>query len=362
MELRMLFRIIALLAFIPAFAAAQIQDQPAARGLNGMQLLCVRNDGALTTMTSADADWSNCVTDSKGRMFVALDTASGVYAEDVNFPTGGSLSMAGAVNNRGFATTYNSSAGDATPISVGDKGGVATMLMYDSSMSGAVSPMVPEDSNVPDLQTLVMMGGVNNRSFAAYNSTNADATPFMVGDKGVQGSMLMYDSSLAGGSSPVVPEDTGMSTGQALVVSGTLMQDPLTIDAASNDAGYNKTDLAGRTIVTTAPSSERWRGCSSAATGTSNTAIKALVASNKICATSLSCYNTASVASAISFKSNTTQIYAGGISNSTLTGVAYWEHTLPTPVCTAVGEALNFAMLTTATNTVCCGAGFITVD
>lgn len=219
-----------------------------------------------------------------------------------------------------------------------------------------------EDAATAAGTMLQMIGGINARSFTAFNSTSGDATPMSVGDKGVVAAMIMYDSSLAGGSSPVVPEDVALGASQALVVTGTQMQDPLTVDAATGDASYNKVDLAGRTVVTLAPASERWSACSASNTGTSDTAIKALVASNKICVTSLSCFNTATVASSFEIKSSGTAIYAGGISNSTLAGVAYWEHSFPTPICTAVGEALNFDMATNATATTCCGAGFITTN
>lgn len=219
-----------------------------------------------------------------------------------------------------------------------------------------------EDGGHTSGDALVAIGGVNLRNFAAFNSTSLDYTPIGVGDKGVVAGMIMYDSSMGGGSSAVVLEDSAISTLQASVLVGTQLQDPLTIDSASGDLGYRKADLAGRTIVTMAPASERWSACSASSTDTSNEEIKALVASNKICATSLSCFNTAAVASSFTIKSNDTVIYAGGISNSTLTGVAYWEHSLPVPICTAVGEALNFDMATTATATTCCGAGFITVN
>lgn len=124
-------------------------------------------------------------------------------------------------------------------------------------------------------------------------------------------------------------------------------------------------DQYGRTLIGNvhgAEVEEFWSACSASNTGTSDTAIKAAVAANRIYVTSISCFNTATVASSFEIKDGATVIYAGGISNSTLAGVAYWEHTFGVPLRGTVNTALNFDMATTATATTCCAAGFISVN
>lgn len=171
----------------------------------------------------------------------------------------------------------------------------------------------------------------------------------------VNTNLFMYNSAL----SAVRPEDQAAASGDAGVPIYQVLQSSLTADAASGDYGTLKGDLDGAQITRLTPAAQMWSACSSAATGTSDTAIKTAVASNRIYVTSLSCYNTATVASAINFKDGASTIYAGGISNSTLAGVAYYEHSLPVPLRGSVNTAFNFAMVTTSTNTVCCAAGYI---
>lgn len=106
-----------------------------------------------------------------------------VTGEDTAFPASGPLMMSGAVNNRNFGT-YNSTNGDATPISVGDRGVVLTMLMNDGSMTGASSAVNIEDGALSNGQALVVGGLLNNRAFTAQNSTDRDAVVAAGGDQG----------------------------------------------------------------------------------------------------------------------------------------------------------------------------------
>ena len=222
-----------------------------------------------------------------------------------------------------------------------------------------------EDSASVSGETGLPLLGVNNRSFASFNTTQLDYTPFGVNDYGTLRTDINVTSMTGTELAQSIAKQETVSTaanGDGGVSVLTKAQSALSVDIANGLYGTLKIDLAGRLITAPAPAAERWQSCSASNTGTSDTAIKALVASNKICATSLSCFNTAAVASSIVFKSAATQIYVGGIGNSTLNGVAYWEHTLGVPICTVAGEAFNFAMGTNSTATTCCGAGFITVE
>jgi len=156
-------------------------------------------------------------------------------------------------------------------------------------------------------------------------------------------------------------EDSAATTLDAGVAAFTKLQSALTVDAASGDYGTLKGDDVGRLITTLATPGETWAGCSAAATGTSNTQIKAAVASNRIYVTSISCTNTSTVDSEINFKDGTGYFYTGYV-NGTTKGDSNFQTTLPVPLRGSVNTALNFSMTTNATNTICCAAGYISVS
>jgi len=142
-------------------------------------------------------------------------------------------------------TTQSVTTGDYVMPLMGQYGNSYTTLMLDPNLGTAYSVIIPEDQGFPAAGPLMMSGGVNNRSFAAFNSTNGDATPFMTGDKGVMGAMLMYDSSLAGASSPVVPEDTAVGASQANILIAGQAQTTLTADTTTGNAVQFKGNTFG---------------------------------------------------------------------------------------------------------------------
>lgn len=95
------------------------------------------------------------------------------------------------------------------------------------------------------------------------------------------------------------------------------------------------------------------RSCSSAATGTADTAIVAAAASVRTYITSISCANTSAVASAITFKDGATAAYIGAVGTQAATGGGF-NTTFPVPLRLTVNTAFNFAMVTTSTSTTCC--------
>lgn len=101
-----------------------------------------------------------------------------------------------------------------------------------------------------------------------------------------------------------------------------------------------------------------FQSCSTAATTTADTAIKAAVVLNRIYITSISCANTSAVASSIQIKDGSTVIYAGAVGTQAATGGGF-NVSLPTPLRGTVNTALNFNMVTNATSTTCCAAGYI---
>lgn len=209
------------------------------------------NNEADKTVANTAGTSTLLATDKKGKLI--LGALSGIYAEDAAFANGGSMMMSGAVNNGSGATTFNTTNGDVTPFAVNRYG--AMMVDLSSGLQGdgspGNSPIRSEDSAFSDTQIVMMAGGVNNRSFGAYNSTNGDVTPFAVGDKGTQASMLMYDSSLAGGSSAIQLEDDPYDTNQqALVRIAARRQDAISSTTTTDgDATEFKSNTEGALYV-----------------------------------------------------------------------------------------------------------------
>lgn len=191
---------------------------------------------------------------------------------------------------------------------------------------------------------------------------NGDYAALALGGAGQSLSSIVYDSAgLSATTQATIAEDVALATGSAgLKVFGQL-QDPLSVDAATGDAGFHKLDLAGRTITTLAPAGETWQACSGTATGTADTAIKAAVASNRIYVTQITCGNNSAVPSVFAIKDGSTVIGNGGIGTLAATGGGFTANYL-VPLRGSVNTALNFAMTTTATSTTCCASGYISVN
>lgn len=205
----------------------------------------------------------------------------------------------------------------------------------------------------------VQMLTVNNAALA----TSAAAADYQYLGSGTYGNALasiIYDPNISTGFSPVRIEDAAFANGDPVFVAGAQAVSAIVQSVGTTgDVAPPSMDLGNRLVTTNAPAGEMYSNCSASNTGTSDIAIKTAIASNRIYVTSISCFNTATVASSIAFKDGSTQIYAGGIGNSTLNGVAHWQHTLTTPLRLTSNTAFNFAMGTTATATTCCAAGYI---
>jgi len=164
--------------------------------------------------------------------------------------------------------------GDYVTLNSGATGGLYVDL--DARAQGTTtSPSRREDVAFGDQDGVMMAGGVNNRSFGAYNSTNGDITPFSVGDKGVLASMLMYDSSLGGGSSPIVLEDDASANAGAGLVTVGIQETTLSSAYTAGSAGdytVTKNNEYGAQYVQIAPaldSTLSTTGITSAATNNS---------------------------------------------------------------------------------------------
>lgn len=163
---------------------------------------------------------------------------------------------------------------------------------------------------------------------------------------------------------PVKLEDVGMGEGEAVMMMGSRQIRTQAANPGSDgDASFINSDNVGRVYVNAFGSGvgEWYQSCSSAATGTSDTAIKAAVASNRIYVTSLSCSNDSDVTSMITFKDGTSAIWTGYVTKNSV-GPSSWTQTFWVPLRGSVATALNFAMTTNSTSTICCAAGYISVN
>lgn len=142
-------------------------------------------------------------------------------------------------------------------------------------------------------------------------------------------------------------------------------EDPLTLNTgASVDGTLSKVDNVGRQIITFSPAGETFQSCGTATGVTSDVAIKAAVASNRIYVTTITCKNTSTtVGPTLDFKDGATIIAVGGITATSATGTlnAQVDIQFPVPLRGTVNTAFNFATNTATTSVICCASGYISV-
>lgn len=345
--------------------------------------------------------------------------ASIVKAEDVAHVSGDVGVLGLGVNNRGLSTTFNSTLNDYTPVGVTDAGIVLSSEVYDSTLSSAQqaikledvaaasgdalvaiatirntslttpaadgdyqglasgtygegvntlindpayttsSPIKLEDSVIADGTALMMAGAVTNEGLGSFaGATDLDANPIAVTRKGIVLGALVLDSNLSPSAAAVGAEDIAIANNAAGVKILAQANDVVAQSVGTTGDGAIPTmDLGNRLITTLAPAGETWKACSSAVTNTSDASIKAGVASNFLYVTSINCHNNSAVASIATFKSNTTAIWSTYLGTNALSNNV-WTEAFSIPLRLASGEALQFAMTTTATSTICCAAGY----
>lgn len=131
---------------------------------------------------------------------------------------------------------------------------------------------------------------------------------------------------------------------------------------ASGASVFGLADIFGRQVTALYSIPElTWQSCGTATGVTSDVAIKAAVASNRIYVTSVSCKNTSTtVGPTLDFKDGSTVISVGGIPATSATGLLTggFTTTFPVPLKGTVNTAFNFATNTATTSVVCCAAGY----
>jgi len=200
---------------------------------------------------------------------------------------------------------------------------------------------------------------VRNDTLAIMAGTNNGLIPLSASSQGVLRTSVIQGGQIDG-TGLLKSEDSASASGDALVIPGAIVESALSADAAVNDYGALKSDEVGRLITTLAPAGESWQACTGAITDTTQTAIKAAVASNRIYITSIGCNNSSAVASALVFQDASTAIWQGAITAAATNGS--YTMTFPVPLRGTVNTALNVTLGTTATNTRCCAAGYISVN
>lgn len=203
--------------------------------------------------------------------------------------------------------------------------------------------------------------GFQNEAFKAVANTAGSVTKLATDKQGRPYVILAPQTT----NSAVKAEDSAFTPSDPVVVIGGQIQNSFGADtSADGDVAVFKFDRNGRAYINPHGSSPDnfFTSCSSANTGTSDVAIKAAAgASIRMYITSISCANTAAVASSLSIKDGTTVIDVGAVGTQAATGGG-WTHRYPVPLRGSANTALNFAMTTTATSTTCCAQGYTSTN
>jgi hypothetical protein len=158
-------------------------------------------------------------------------------------------------------------------------------------------------------------------------------------------------------------EDAASADGDAGTHVLAMRDDDLSQDSgADGDYQSVKSDSVGRLYVNPfgGDVNRFLVACSAAETSTTDRAIVGAVGGNRIYVTSLTCHNTAAVASQLTLKDGSTAkmlYYIGAVAAAN----AAFQITFPTPIRGTANTALNFAMTTGATSTICCATYFTAV-
>lgn len=353
-----------------ATSIMKLEDVQSASGDAGVAAFGVFQGNSPATY-GGSADYSPFTVNDYGAVYVDIHANyrnnagnSILKIEDVGHTTGDAgVQILGVAND---SRTARAADGDYIPIATNTYGAALVNLDATTVISAGNQPVRLEDAAFAASDAVMMVGYVNNEGAGiSFNTTSGDVVPPTANRYGaqyvIQSSALMGSSDIA--ASFMKAEDATASSGEwGAHILGKRLDVLATGETGSNNEYSTPiVDTLARLYVNPwgAAVTEFWQSCSASNTGTSDTAIKAAVASNRIYTTNISCFNTAAVASSFEIKDGSTVIYAGGISNSTLAGVAYWEHTFNTPLRGTVNTALNFDMATTATATTCCATGFI---
>lgn len=270
-----------------------------------------------------------------------------------------SLAFSENVTRNENQSTLYSAEGDTGPVAGVDRYGNYQCTLKAGTAS-ASNPILGEDVGASSGQALVMAGAVNNNNLSSFNSTPGDANFFAVGDRGNLFTSLYYDSAIGSGG-PVRTEDASFGDLNPVMVAGGQSLSAIAQSVGtSGDVAPVAMDLGNRLVTTIAPAGETFNNCGTATATTADVQIKANVASNRIYVTTLTCKNTsATVATSLDFKDGTTVVAVGGISQMATTAPGSFVATFPVPIRLTSNTALNFATNVSTSSVTCCAQGYL---
>lgn len=223
-----------------------------------------------------------------------------------------------------------------------------------------------EDAAFSNGDAMAKVATVNNRSLTTYNTTNGDMQPIGSGDYGNVLSTIFYDGAFAGGRQPVRLEDDPSASADAGMVGLTVRSDTLSgSQAANGDFEVIYADPDGRIYVNTSGTGpgNSFQSCGTATGVTSDVAMKAAVASNRMYVRAITCKNTsATVGTTLDFKDGSTVVAVGGITSVQATAPGSFTANFDPPLRGTVNTAFNFATNVAVTSATCCIAGYISIN
>jgi hypothetical protein len=261
------------------------------------------------------------------------------------------------------ATAKCNTAGQSCPLSTDASG----RLLLGPAGTGATALGKAEDAaHVSGDTGVMMLGVIDSTASSGFGGVNGDYSPPAMTLTGALYANIDSNSQASTARGILKSEDAAHTTGDAGVASLFVTEDPLTVSQnATTDYANPKVDRNGRVITTLAPAGETFQSCGTATAVTSDVAIKAAVASNRMYVTSITCKNTSITASTpIDFKDGSTIIAVGGVGAvvaASGTSGAYFAE-FPTPLRGSSNTALNFATNTATTSVTCCAQGFVSVN
>jgi hypothetical protein len=345
------------------------EDSVAGSGWTGVGVLGVAQENG-AGISCAAGDFCPIGVSQYGAVNVGLDknfrqnaAANAIKAEDEASNNGDAGIGVFGINNESLVS-QSATNGDYVSFATDRAGSPLVSDIYNANLPSSFRTAKLEDSAAASGDALVGVAGVANNAFLNKAADGDYLAPSLL-TTGTAVTLSAYDPVVGEELRTVTREDIASAPSDAITKVGLVTNNALANDVGSNkDYTQFKGDELGRTITTLAPAGESWSACSAANTGTSFVAIYNGLASNKFYVTSISCSNTATVASTISIRDgNGATLFGGGISNSTLQGVATWDQIFPVPLrASVVSASLGFVMGTTGTSTICCAAGYNSVN
>lgn len=285
-------------------------------------------------------------------------SAAGSASVDV---TTGSATLIAPVHGFKKVRVIVSSTGTGSlPVIINASSQVPGVLHGIMPGTGAVNLGKSEDAAHTSGDVGVMALAVrNDTNSSAFAGTNFDYCPISVTNRGAVHSVLVSESGNTG--SPVRLEDDALASASGTLVVGSQSATSITSDVGtSGDLAFLKSDMLGRLHVNPygAAPGQFFNAVSAAETGTGDRQIVAAGAANvRHYVTDLIIVNRSANASEISIKDGTTVVLRAHVgANSSK------EISLKTPIRGTAATALNFAMTTTATDTIVTALGFSVID